>query len=186
MSYLLLKEGDPNFVPLQQTTTDGSKLRFEGLAVGTYLLFCQGPATFDSYPVEPVHPENGRMAIRVFGGQTHSLIPVRVKFRQGRTTPAVLNGYLFDNTGTSIPGSVVQVLDGYGRPIAAAVSDASGFYSIQLYKAENVTLVFGSQQISYTKAQIQAEMTTGPALLPNPQRELRRAIEHTEIVGSGR
>jgi hypothetical protein len=127
MSYLLLREGDSSFAPQQQTTTEGSALRFENVPVGTYLLFCQGPPTYDSMPVEPFRPEKGYMALRVFGGQTHSKIPVLVKFRQSRTTPAVLDGYVRDDTGQVIPSQVVQVLDASGRVIAAGLTDASGF-----------------------------------------------------------
>jgi hypothetical protein len=187
MSYLLLREGDSSFAPQQQTTADGGALRFENVPVGTYLLFCQGPATYDSQPVEPLRPENGRMALRVFGGQTHSKIPVLVKFRQSRTTPATLTGYVRDDTGQPIPSQVVQVLDHAGRVIAAGLTDTSGFYSIQIYKAENVTLAFGPQQFAVAKAQIQAAMmTTGPARLPSPMRAMDTALESAEILGTGR
>jgi hypothetical protein len=186
MSYLLVREGDSSFAPQQQTTIDGGALRFENVPVGTYLLFCQGPATYDSLPVEPFRPENGRMALRVFGGQTHSKIPVLVKFRQSRTTPAVLNGYVRDDTGQPIPSQVVQVLDQAGRVIAAGLTDTNGVYSIQIYKAENVTLAFGSQQFAVPKAQIQAAMTTGPARLPSPMLAMETAVESAEILGAGR
>jgi hypothetical protein len=41
--HLLLREGDPSFAQ-PQTTKDGSVVRFDSVPVGTYFLFCQGPA----------------------------------------------------------------------------------------------------------------------------------------------
>lgn len=168
MQYLLLSESDPAFVPQQQTTADGAALCFRNLAVGTYQLFCQAPALYGAQPVTPVYPPDGRLSLRVLAGQT-SRVPVLVKFRTCTTAPAVLNGYVRDETGTAVPGQVVQVLNNAGCLVAAGVTDATGFYSIQIYRAEDLTILIGSQQIAVSKTQIQADMkTVGTPPLPSP------------------
>jgi hypothetical protein len=178
MQYLLLRECDPSFIQ-QQTTKDGSALRFENVPAGTYLLLCQGPPTYNSQPVEPVDPEYGRMALRVFAGQAHSKIPVSVKFRQSRTTPAVLAGFVRDNTGSPVPQTLVQAVTSGGAIVAAGLTDANGLYSFQIYKAENLTIVAGTQQIAVSKSEIQADMSTGPKMLPSPRMAMLDAVEAT-------
>jgi hypothetical protein len=195
VQYLLLREGDPSFAQ-QQTTTDGSVVRFENVPVGTYLLFCQGPPQgYNSQPpqgnnaqqgsnsqsVEPVYPEEGRMALRVFAGQAHSKIPVSVKFRTSRVTPATLDGFVRDNDGIPVPQQIVQVVNKAGCAVAAGLTDQNGFYSIQLYKADNVSLVVGKQQIAVARSQIQAVMKTGPAMLPSPRLAMLEAVEATQM-----
>jgi hypothetical protein len=177
----LLREGDPTFAQ-QQTTTDGGAVRYRNVPVGTYLLLCQGPALYESQPVEPIMPEGGRMALRVFAGQTHSKIPVLVKFRQSRIAPALLDGYVRDEGGQPIPQLVVQVLNNAGCIVAAGLTDANGYYSIQIYKADNLTLVAAAQQIAVPKSQILAAMKTGPAMLPSPRMAMETALQATEIV----
>jgi hypothetical protein len=122
------------------------------------------------------------MALRVFAGQTHSKIPVLVKFRQSRIAPALLDGYVRDEGGQPIPQLVVQVLNNAGCIVAAGLTDANGYYSIQIYKADNLTLVAAAQQIAVPKSQILAAMKTGPAMLPSPRMAMETALQATEIV----
>jgi hypothetical protein len=181
MQYLLLRDNDPTFVQ-QQTASDGSALRFQNLAAGAYLLLCQAPATYGSQPVQPIYPQAGRLALTVFAGQT-SAVPVLVTFRTGITAPAVLDGYVRDETGQSIPGQVVLVVNFAGCVIAAAVTDATGFYSIQIYQADNLTIVWGSQKITVSKSQIQAAMkTVGTPALPSPGAAMELAMQSSDLV----
>jgi len=181
MQYLLLRDNDPAFVQ-QQTASDGSALRFRNLAAGAYLLLCQAPATYGSQPVQPIYPQAGRLALTIFAGQT-SAVPVLVTFRTGITAPAVLDGYVRDETGQSIPGQVVLVVNFAGCVIAAAVTDATGFYSIQIYQADNLTIVWGSQKITVSKSQIQAAMkTVGTPALPSPGAAMELAMQSSDLV----
>lgn len=181
LQYLLLRDNDPTFVQ-QQTTSDGSAVYFRNLAAGAYLLFCQAPATYGSQPVQPVYPQGGRLALTVFAGQT-SAVPVQVTFRTGITAPAVLNGYVRDETGQSIPGQLVTVVNLAGCVIAAAVTDANGLYSLQIYVAENLTILWGTQSIPVSKSQIQAAMTTvGTPALPSPGASMELAMQTSELV----
>lgn len=181
MQYLLLLEGDPTFVQ-QQTTADGGALYFRNLAAGTYLLFCQAPATFGSHPVQPVYPENGRLTLRIFAGQTAS-VPVLVKFRTGTTAPAVLDGFVRDGTGQSVPELLVQIVNSAGCVVAAGLTDATGFYSIQIYSAEDLTIVAGAQKIPVAKSQIQADMKTiGTPALPSPRAARELAVQRSELT----
>jgi len=184
MQYLLLSESDPTFVPQQQTTATGGAVYFRNLAAGTYMLFCQAPATYGSQPVTPVYPADGRLALRVFAGQT-SRVPVLVKFRTTTTDPAVLDGYVRDDTGQPIPQQVVQVMNNANSVVAAGLTDANGYYSIQIYSAENLTIVVGTQQMAVSKSQIQMAMkTVGTPPLPSPGATLDLAVQTSEIARS--
>jgi hypothetical protein len=182
IQYLLLLEGDQTFAQ-QQTTTDGGPVYFRNLTAGTYWLFCQAPATFGSLPVTPVSPETGRLTLRIFAGQV-SRVPVLVKFRNSTTAPAVLEGFVRDDTGFPIPQQVVQVVNSAGCVVAAGPTDATGFYSIQIYSADDLTIVAGTQQIPVSKSQIQTDMkAVGTRALPSPRATLRRAVQASELVG---
>jgi hypothetical protein len=181
MQYLMLREGDQTFAQ-QQTTTDGGAVYFRNLAAGTYNLFCQAPARYGSQPVTPVSPANGRMSLRVFAGQTSS-VPVLVKFRTCTTAPAVLDGYVRDDTGQPVPQQLVQVLDNANRVVAAGLTDANGFYSIQIYTADNLTILVGTQQIAVSKSQVQIAMqAVGTPALPAPGSTLDLAVQMSELV----
>jgi hypothetical protein len=184
VQYLLVREDDLSFTQ-QQTTIDGGPLCFQNLCAATYLLFCQAPNTFNGQPVAPVFPDNGCLALRVFAGQKKSKIPVWIRFRQSTTTPAVLNGVVRDDTGQPNPGQLVQVRNNMGALVVAGLTDSNGVYSIQMYAAENVTLMFGTQQIPISKTQILAAMKTGPAALPAPATVMQEALEATQFVGVG-
>ena len=182
MQYLLLSESDPTFAQ-QQTTADGSAICFRNLAAGTYWLFCQAPALYGTQPVQPVHPVGGRISLRVFGGQI-ARVPIRVKFQTSTTTPAVLDGIVRDDTGSAIAGQLVTVVNNAGTVVAAGLSDATGRYSIQIYSADNVTIMAGSQQTAVSKAQIQADMlTVGKPALPSPRATLNTAVQLAELPG---
>jgi hypothetical protein len=106
-----------------------------------------------------------------------------VTFRTGITAPAVLNGYVRDETGQSIPGQLVTVVNLAGCVIAAAVTDANGLYSLQIYVAENLTILWGTQSIPVSKSQIQAAMTTvGTPALPSPGASMELAMQTSELV----
>ncbi|HEX8814083.1 MAG TPA: putative Ig domain-containing protein [Terriglobales bacterium] len=182
MQYLILSGSDPSFVPQQLTTTDGSALCFRNLAAGPYHLFCQAPPLYGAQPVAPVYPPDGHLALQVFGGQT-SRIPIPVKFRTTTTAPAVLNGYVRDDTGAAVPGQVVKVLNSAGCLVAAGLTDTNGFYSIQIYFADDLTLMVGAQQIAVSKAQIQAAMkAVGTPPLPSPATTMELAMQSSELV----
>jgi hypothetical protein len=186
MSYLLIGENNPDFVPQELTTADGGALCFRNLAAGAYLLFCQAPSTFGTQPVQPVYPKNGRLALTVFGGQT-TRVPVLVKFRACNTTPAVLDGISRDDEGEVVPKQLVRVLNDAGRVVAAGVTDENGIYSIQIYDAENLTIAIGSQQTAVSKSDIQADMKqVGTPPLPSPRRTLQGALQRSELVSAFR
>jgi hypothetical protein len=182
MQYLLLLEGDQSFAQ-QQTTTAGGAVLFRNLAAGTYLLFCQAPATYGSQPVTPVSPADGRLTLRIFAGQK-SRVPVLVKFRTTTTAPAVLDGYVRDDTGQAVPQQLVQVLNQANCLAAAGLTDANGFYSIQIYSADNLTIAVGTQQMAVSKSQLQTAMRAGgtPAL-PSPDAAMDLALQTSEVAG---
>jgi hypothetical protein len=182
MQYLLVSDSDPTFVPLQQTTADGSAFCYRNLPAGSYSLYCQAPPTFGAQPVQPVCPKDGRLSLTVFGGQT-TPVPVEVKFRTCTTAPAVLNGVVRDEYGSAIPGQLVKFLDGQGRVKGAAVTNAQGVYTFQMYTAEDVTIVFGAQQFAVSKAQIQAAMkTVGTPALPSPDATMEGTVQRAELM----
>jgi hypothetical protein len=78
---------------------------------------------------------------------------------------------------------VVLVVNFAGCVIAAAVTDATGFYSIQIYQADNLTIVWGSQKITVSKSQIQAAMkTVGTPALPSPGAAMELAMQSSDLV----
>jgi hypothetical protein len=181
MQYLLLLEGDPIFAQ-QQTATDGGAVYFRNLAAGTYMLFCQVPAEDDSPVVTPVYPPNGRLSLRIFAGQTSS-VPVKVKFRTSTTKPAKLNGYSRDAAGQPVPQQVVQVLDNANCLVAAGLTNADGYYMIQIYTADDLTIRVGTQQIEVSKSQIQTAMlAVGTPALPAPGATLKLAVQTSELM----
>jgi hypothetical protein len=183
MQYLLVSDSDPTFVPQQQTTADGSAFCFRNLPAGAYSLYCQAPPTYGAQPVQPVNPEGGRLSLTVFGGQ-NSAVPVEVKFRTCTTAPAVLNGVVRDEYGLAIPGQLVKFLDNQGRVKGAAVTNTQGVYTFQMYTAEDVMIVFASQQFAVSKAQIQAVMkTVGTPQLPSPDATMEGTVQRAELVG---
>jgi hypothetical protein len=182
MQYLLVSESDPAFVPRQQTTADGAVLSFRDLSAGTYSLYCQAPAKYGAQHVQPVYPEGGRLSLTLFGGQT-TAVPVEVRFRTCTTAPAILNGVVWDELGSAMSGQVIKFLNNAGRVIGAALSNAQGVYTFQIYTAEDVTIVFGAQQFAVSKAQIQAEMKTiGTPALPSPDATMQRTVQRSELV----
>jgi hypothetical protein len=181
MQYLLLLEGDASFSQ-QQTTTDGSAVYFRNLAPGTYILFCQAPPTYGSQPVTPVYPANGRLPLRIFAGQTSS-VPVLVKFRTTTTAPATLTGYVRDDAGQAVPQQLVQVLNYANCLVAAGLTDANGFYSIQIYTADDLIIQVGTQQSAVSKSQIQTAMqAVGTPALPSPGSTFNLAMQTSEMV----
>jgi hypothetical protein len=182
MQYLLLLEGDPSSAQ-QQTTTTGGPVLFRNLTAGTYQLFCQAPATYASQPVAPVSPAGGRLTLRIFAGQK-SRVPVVVKFRTSTTAPAVLDGYVRDETGQAVPQQLVQVLNYANCLVAAGLTDGNGYYSIQIYSADNLTIVVGTQQIAVSRSQLQLAMrTAGTPALPSPDAELNLEMQTSEVAG---
>jgi hypothetical protein len=182
MQYLLVSESDPTFLPQQQVTADGAAFSYRNLPAGSYLLLCQAPATYGAQPVQPVYPKGGRLALTIFSGQT-SAVPVLVRFRTCTTAPAVLNGYVRDDTGAPIPAQLVKFVNNAGCVVGAAITDSNGVYTFQLYQAEDVMVVFGSQQFAVSKAQMQAAMkTVGTPALPSPGKTIERAVQRSELV----
>jgi hypothetical protein len=186
MTYLLLSENNPAFVPQQETSADGSPVFFQNLDAGAYLLFCQAPPTVKSQPVQPVYPKGGRLTLTVFGGQT-SPVPLLVKFRTSTTTPAILDGYVRDDYGSPMPGQLVKIVNNAGCIVAAGLTDSTGYYSIQLYSAENVAIVVGAAQIAVSKTQIQAAMqTVGTPALASPRTSMERALQDSDLIAAFR
>lgn len=182
MQYLLLRDCDQTFVE-QQTSTDGSAVRFCHLPAGTYSIFCQAPALWGTNPVKPVNPAGGHMTLRVFAGQTNP-IPVPVVFHTCDTAPAVLDGYVRDETGQAIAQQLVKVVNRAGCLVAVGVTDTTGLYSIQMYRAEDVAIIVNDQKVEVTKKQIQAAMKQ--IVKPGPEyakKLLTGIIDREEIPG---
>lgn len=156
MQYLLLRDCDQTFVQ-QQTSTDGSPVYFQNLPAGTYSIYCQAPQRWGTLPVKPVNPEGGRMTLRVFAGQANP-IPVPVIFHTCDRAPAVLDGYVTDETGQAMPQQLVKVVNRAGSLVAVGVTDTTGQYLIQVYCAEDVTVIANGEQIQYSRKQLQSAM----------------------------
>jgi hypothetical protein len=75
------------------------------------------------------------------------------------------------------------VLNNANCLVAAALTDANGFYSIQIYQPENLTIVVGAQQFTVSKSQIQTAMqAVGTATLPSPESTLDLAMQTSELT----
>ncbi|HVI08340.1 MAG TPA: carboxypeptidase-like regulatory domain-containing protein [Candidatus Binatia bacterium] len=183
VTYLLVREDDLSFMQQQTTDAEGTPLSFQNLPAATYLIFPQAPLTYNGLPVGLEYPDQGRLALRVFGGQKNSKIPLKIRFRTGTTGPAVLQGVVRDNTGQPDPGQLVQARNGKGALVAAGVSNSTGFYSFPLYSLEDITLIVGAQQAPISKAQLQASATTVAAALPSPRLEMQPLLQAAELVG---
>jgi hypothetical protein len=129
-----------------------------------------------------VYPANGRLPLRIFAGQTSS-VPVLVKFRTTTTAPATLTGYVRDDTGQAVPQQLVQVLNYANCLVAAGLTDANGFYSIQIYTADDLIIQVGTQQSAVSKSQIQTAMqAVGTPALPSPGSTFNLAMQTSEMV----
>jgi hypothetical protein len=78
---------------------------------------------------------------------------------------------------------LVQIVNSDGYVVAAGLTDATGFYSIQIYSAEDLTIMAGAQQVPVAKSQIQADMkTVGTPALPSPRAARELAAQRSELT----